>query len=47
MQNKLIEIEKIQNNIYALWLNNPPVNAISTEFLYQLEYLINKIKCRF
>ena len=37
MKNKLIEIEKIQNNIYTLWLNNPPVNAISTEFLFQLE----------
>jgi len=44
MQNKLIENEKIQNNIYVLWLYNPPVNAISTDFLYQLEYSINKIK---
>ncbi len=35
--------EKIQNDIIIIWFNNPPVNAITFEFLNQLNKILDYI----
>ncbi len=44
MKSRLVYIESLNYNISIIWLDNPPVNSISKEFLNQLNTCINYIK---
>ena len=44
MISKLIETEFIEDNIFIIWFNNSPVNAISIEFLCQLNIILDKVE---
>jgi len=44
MNSQLIETELIESNIFIIWFNNHPVNAISTNFLIQLNSVLDNIE---
>ena len=44
MSSQIVYIEPLENNISIIWFDNPPISAISIEFLNQLNLNIEKIK---